>query len=190
MIFTTISFLTTHGYISEYWQFEVNNIEIHTSSIYLVGLAILGGGVATTAGGVKLLRIYALSRLASRELGRLIDPESIAPSGIAGRQLRKRGGLNAFVFLMLFMAGISTTALLFTASGLGFEESLMSAIAATTNCGPIINILPQHHVPLAESSNIILLIFGLAMVFGRVEVFVLIAIINPSFWRDRVFKLQ
>ncbi len=189
MLFTVISFLTTHGYVSEYWQFEVNNIEIHTSSIYLIGLAMLGGGVATTAGGIKLLRIYALSRLASRELGRLIDPESIAPSGLAGRQLRRRGGLNAFVFLMLFMAGISVTGLLLTASGMGFEESLMSAIAAATNCGPIINMLPDHHVPLYEVSNYYLAVFGMAMVFGRVEVFVLIALMNPGFWQDRRRKL-
>lgn len=184
MFFTVVSFITTHGYVSEYWQFEVNNIEIYTSSIYLIGLAMLGGGVATTAGGIKLMRIYALSRLASRELGRMIDPESIAPSGNAGRKLRRRGGLNAFVFLMLFIAGISTTSLLLTASGMGFEESLMSAIAATTNCGPIINMLPQHHVDLNSVPDFYLFIFGLAMIFGRVEVFVLIALFNPSFWND------
>lgn len=189
MLFTVVSFLTTHGYISEYWQFEVNNIEIHTSSIYLLGLAMLGGGVATTAGGIKLLRIYALSRLAARELGRMIDPESIAPSGIAGRQLRRRGGLNAFVFLMLFMAGISTTALLLTALGLGFEEGLMSAISATTNCGPILKLLPQHPVVLTEVSDIYLGIFGLAMIFGRVEVFVVIALLNPNLWFENRKKL-
>ncbi len=189
MLFTVVSFITTHGYISEYWQFEVNNIEIHTSSIYLLGLAMLGGGVATTAGGVKLLRIYALSRLTERELGRMIDPESIAASGMAGRHLRRRGGLNALVFLMLFMAGISSAALLLTAMGLEFEEAIMMAIAATTNCGPIIDLLPNHHVDLSSVSDGILMVMGVAMIFGRVEVFVLISILNPSFWSERGAKL-
>ena len=53
--------------------------------IILLGVAVMGGGIATTAGGVKLLRLYALYRHGLREMDRLIHPSERRPAGAGGR---------------------------------------------------------------------------------------------------------
>ena len=58
-------------------------------SLILYALAIMGGGIASTAGGVKLLRAYALFKHGQRELERLVRPSSIAGSGAGRRGLRR-----------------------------------------------------------------------------------------------------
>ncbi len=183
-IFTTISFLSSHGVKSEFWQYGSHFENIVLPGVFLLGLSVMGGGVATTAGGIKLLRIYALFRLSQREVSRLIDPNSIAASGKAGRRLRRNGGVNAFVFLMLFIVGISTSALAFSFIGLGFEESILAAIASASNCGPVFTVLPHHKILVADMDMWFYIISGLTMIFGRVEVLVLISLFNPSFWLE------
>ena len=52
--------------------------------IILLGVAVMGGGIATTAGGVKLLRLYALYRHGLREMDQLIHPSEPRPAGAGG----------------------------------------------------------------------------------------------------------
>ena len=55
-----MSFLTTTGFESEYWGSSQAWSGLKTPGLILMGLCVLGGGIATTAGGVKLLRVYVL----------------------------------------------------------------------------------------------------------------------------------
>ena len=59
-LFTVASFLTTAGFISEYWQDAQSWSGLDTPFVLFMGLAFIGGGFATTAGGAKLLRVYVL----------------------------------------------------------------------------------------------------------------------------------
>jgi trk system potassium uptake protein len=102
VFFTATSFLTTTGYISSEWQTGAAWSGIGTPGLVLLGVAIIGGGTATTAGGVKLLRVYALLRHGERELERIIHPNSIGRGGTEARRLRREGAQLAWVFFMLF----------------------------------------------------------------------------------------
>ena len=57
----------------------------------LLGVAVMGGGIATTAGGVKLLRLYALYRHGLREMDRLIQPSSLGAARAGGPADLRRG---------------------------------------------------------------------------------------------------
>ena len=59
---------------------------LETHGMILMGLAIVGGGVATTAGGVKLLRVYALFRQGQTELARLVHPHGVVGGGASERR--------------------------------------------------------------------------------------------------------
>ena len=76
--FTSLSFITTNGYFSSYWVGQSSSVEMPHVTIVLIGLCLFGGGLATTAGGIKLLRISILFSAFSNETGKLLHPSSMA----------------------------------------------------------------------------------------------------------------
>lgn len=180
VFFTATSFLTTTGYVSAEWQTGAAWSGIGTPGLVLMGLAIVGGGTATTAGGVKLLRVYALLRHGERELERIIHPNSIGRGGIDARRLRQEGAQLAWVFFMLFAVSIAATVALLTLAGVGFEQALVLAIAALTTTGQLATIGAAQPIPYADLSTDVKAILGLAMIVGRLETLALLALILPG----------
>ena len=149
----------------------------------LLGLAIIGGGVATTAGGVKLLRVYALFRHGERELERIVHPSSIGGKGAEARRLRRQGAYMAWVFFMLFAMSIGVTVLMLSMAGLAFEPALVLAISALTTTGPLAEVALADPIGYGGLSVAVKAILGLAMVVGRLETLALIALLAPGGWR-------
>jgi trk system potassium uptake protein len=182
-LFTVLSHLTTAGFESRYWLTMQIWSRLEAPGIILLGVAIMGGGIATTAGGVKLLRIYALYRHGLREMDRLIHPSSAGRRGSSGNGLITEAGTRiAFVFLMLFLISTALVTMALAATGLTFERSLTLAIAALTTTGPLIATLGDG-TTYREASDLARWILCAAMVVGRMEALVVIALFNPSYWR-------
>ena len=149
-----------------------------------MGLSIVGGGVATTAGGVKLLRIYALFVAGRRELERLVHPHSLGHSGVTARRMRRQGALIAWVFFMLFAMSVAAFSLMFGILGLDFENAMVLTVAGLTNCGPLIRAAGEAPVTLAQTSDWVKMTLGAAMVLGRLELMAIIVLLTPGIWRD------
>lgn len=182
--FTVMSFLTTTGFESHDWDAARTWSGLPAPGLVLAGLAITGGGVATTAGGVKLLRVYALYKHGTREMERLVHPNSIGGAGKLGREIRREGAFIAWVFFMLFAISIALVILALAFTGLDFETSAAFAIAAFSTTGPLAE------TALGETGNYAMLdvvpklILLVAMVLGRLETLAIIALFNPEFWRS------
>ena len=185
-VFTVVSFLTTTGFISSGWDEAQVWSGMQTPGLILLGLAIMGGGVATTAGGVRLLRIHALYRLGRRELDRLSHPSMIEPARAVGngqtdRRLRTEGAMVAFVFFMLFALALGVVTATLAIAGTSFEQGVVLAIAALTSAGPLAEAAGGiSYGALSDAQQVIL---ALAMIAGRIEVLVLLALLLPSAWR-------
>ena len=182
-VFTTISYLTTSGFESSHWHDAQAWSGLRAPGIVLFGLAIMGGGVATTAGGVKLLRIYSLYRHGRREMDRLVNPSSVGRSGTSTRRFRRQGAELAWVFLMLFLMAITIVALSLSLQGVLFENAFALATASLTNTGPLYMALGDPAAHYASLSDTSLAIISIAMVLGRVEALAFIALLNPDYWR-------
>lgn len=183
-VFTVMSFLTTTGFVSESWAGAQSWSGLQTSGLILVGVAIMGGGVATTAGGLKLLRVYALYKHGAREIERLVHPNSVAGAGRLGRRIRREGAFVAWIFFMLFLLSMAGVLLVLTATGLPFEQALMLAIAALSTCGPLAGVAgtePTVYLLLEDPAKLAL---AAAMIVGRMETLVFIAVFYPTFWRS------
>lgn len=178
-----LSFLTTTGFETQSTQVAMNWAGLQSPGMLLMGLAIMGGGAATTAGGVKLLRIYALMRHGERELERLVHPHSLGGAGQDARFIRRTGALNAWVLFMLFAVTIGVGAALMSLTGLGFDASVTFTIAALTNTGPLATSLPDLPLSYASLSGLQMVVLGVLMVAGRLELLVLAAVLSPSTWR-------
>jgi len=182
-VFTVISFLTTTGFVSDDWGVARSWSGLSTPGILLMGLVVMGGGVATTAGGLKLLRVYALSKHGAREINRLIHPHSVAGAGRLGRRIRREGAYIAWVFFMLFILAMAAVMLALALTGLGFEQAMILAIAALSTTGPLAQIAGESPIAYIALSDAAKLILSGAMILGRMETLVLIALFNPGFWR-------
>jgi trk system potassium uptake protein TrkH len=181
VLFTAASFLTTTGYISADWQTATLWSGISTPGLILLGLAIIGGGTATTAGGVKLLRVYALLRQGERELEKIIHPSSIGHGGTEARRLRREGAQFAWVFFMLFATSIAVVmALLLLVADIGFEAAMVLAIACLTTTGQLADLGAADPILYSDLTGPVKVILGIAMVVGRLETLAILALILPG----------
>ncbi|MFO1210307.1 MAG: potassium transporter TrkG [Amaricoccus sp.] len=181
-VFTLLSYLTTTGFASRDWRAMQIWSDLPQPGTILLAVAVMGGGIATTAGGVKLLRIYALYRHGLRELDRLIHPSSIGRRGSGDRLISERGARVAFIFLMLFLISLAAVMAALAATGLRFDQSLGLAVAGLTTTGPAIGALGGG-LGYAALSDPARAVFCLAMIVGRMETLVIIALFNPAYWR-------
>lgn len=182
-VFTLTSFLTTTGFTSADWTSLRIPSEASATGLILMGLALIGGGVATTAGGLKLLRVYALLRHGKREVARLIHPSSVGGAGRDGRRLRREGAFIAWVVLMLLLLSMAVLVVALSLFSVGFEASFILTIASLTNTGPLIDHAAEFPIQIAAMPSAAKVGLALAMAVGRVETLALIALFNPQFWR-------
>ena len=182
-LFTVLSFLTTTGFESADWNSARNWSGLAAPGIILMGLAAVGGGVATTAGGVKLLRVFALYKHGMREMGRLVNPSSVGGAGPLARQFRQQGARVAWVFFMLFAISLAVTVVVFTLDGILFEQAFTMAVAGLSTTGPLLSAGGAQAPDLAQLSVFSKLFFAAVMVLGRLETLAFIALFNPEFWR-------
>ncbi|KMK66964.1 TrkH family potassium uptake protein [Puniceibacterium sp. IMCC21224] len=183
-VFTTLSFLTTTGFVSADWISAQGWSGLSTPGLIFMGLALIGGGVATTAGGVKLLRVFVLYLNARREIEKLTHPSSIGRSGPMGRRMRREGAFIAWVFFMIFALTLAAVTLALTALGVDFESALILTIATLSNTGPLVLIAGEVPIDLVILSAEAKSLLCLAMILGRLEMLALIVILTPDIWRE------
>lgn len=181
--FTALSFLSTTGFASAEWETARLWSGMETHGLILLGLTIMGGGVATTAGGVKLLRVYALVLQGQGELQRLVHPRVVTGGGSLARHLRGEGARMAWVFFMLFAISIAVVTSGLTLAGLDFDTALIAGLAGLTTTGPLIALADEAPIRLMDMSLAAKAILGGAMVLGRIEALALLAVLAPHSWR-------
>jgi len=195
-LFSAMSYLTTTGWNSIAWQGARNWSGLTSPGLMLAGLAIMGGGVATTAGGVKLLRVYALARHSERELEKIVHPASVGGGGLIARRLRREGAYLAFIFFMLFATSLAAIVMLISLQQIEFDSATILSIAALTNTGPLAGVIPLN--PTFQGSagvagapwqgwaglpGLTKAVLGGAMIVGRIETLALLALLSPEYWR-------
>lgn len=182
-LFTITSFITTTGFVSDYWAEARGWSGLPTPGLLLVGLALMGGGAATTAGGIKLIRVYALYKHGARELSKLTHPHSVAAGGRLGRRIRREGAYIAWVFFMLFILSTAAVMLALAMTGLDFEDAFVLAAASLSTTGPLAAFGGEQPIVYALLSDPAKAVLIGAMILGRLETLALIALFNPGFWR-------
>lgn len=182
-LFMTLSFLTTSGLESAEWAGTRLWAGLGNPGLVLVSLAIIGGGIATTTGGLKLLRVFALFLQAQGELQRIIHPSATHGGGHSDRRLRQEGAFAAWVFFVLYGLTLAVTMGLLTLFGLAFDDGLVLAVASVSTTGPLATLAAEVPIRYADLSVAIKSVLAAAMVLGRMEVLAILALLAPSAWR-------
>ncbi len=183
-LFTSVSFITTTGFQSFAWESARDWSGLANPGLVLLGLCVVGGSAATTAGGIKLIRAYALIRHGMSELERIARPHSVAGLGSNLRGIQREGAFIAWAFFMLFILALLTVVLGLTLAGMAFDDAFVAAVAALSNTGPLFSAVSDSGTTLAQLQPVEHAILGLAMVLGRIETLAVILLFNPDTWRS------
>ena len=181
-VFTTLSFLTTTGFESYAWEKARDWSGLDNPGLVLLCLCMIGGGAATTAGGIKLIRAYAMIRHGARELERIAMPHSVAGLGAGPRELRREGAFIAWAFMMLFIVALMACVVGLTLTGIRFETALFAAVAALSNTGPAYAMIAGKGAGFWEFGAVQHSILALTMMLGRIETLAFIALFNINLW--------
>ena len=182
-IFMAMSFLTTTGFISADWDLARTWSGMTTPGLILLGLAMIGGGVATTAGGVKLLRVYVLYKHGRFETARLLHPHLVASPGHRSRRFGSNSAYIAWLYFMIFALSLTAIMLALSLAGVDFETSMILAVAGLTTTGQLASVGGDQPIALGLLDPLAQMILCVSMVLGRLETLAFIALLNPAFWR-------
>ena len=175
-VFQVASVLTTTGYVTATYA----EWPRHTPLI-LITLAFIGGCGGSTAGGIKVLRIMLLAKIGVRQLFQLVHPRAISTLKIGTRPVSEDVLFSVWGLYVLYIATSLLLTIAMMAAGLDLE-SAFGAVAATINLlGPGLGEVTNN---FATVSPVVkwLGIFG--MLVGRLEVFTLLILFMPAYWRN------
>ena len=181
-MFTSLSFLTTTGFESASWHSARDWSGLANPGLILLGLCAIGGGAATTAGGIKLVRAHALLRHGTRELERIAQPHSVQAGGARRRGVLRQGAFLAWAFVMLYIMAIFVAVIALTLTGMLFEDALVAAIASISNTGPAFDLVTPGEIDFPRLSPSQRLILAITMILGRIETLAVISLFNADSW--------
>lgn len=150
--------------------------------LWMLFLSCVAVSSGSTGGGIKMIRTLILSQQGLRELQKLIHPNVVNPIRIGGSVIPQSiaGAVLGFIFFYILTVGELTFFLV--ASGLDFVSSITAIIACINNAGPGLNVVgpAQNYGALTDFQT---WICSLAMLAGRLEIFTLVVLFTPYFWR-------
>lgn len=140
----------------------------------------LGGCAGATTGGFKIVRVYLLTKQGLRELQRLVHPRSVVPLKLGGRTLDNEVANAVWGFVSLYILCIVVLTLIVS----GIEQDLVTAVSvvfsAMNNLGPALGEAGANWGPLSDSTK---LLMSFAMLLGRLEIFTVLVLLTPNYWR-------
>lgn len=175
--FQVVSVMTTTG-------FGTHDFDTWSdfSRILMVLLMLLGGCAGSTAGGSKVLRLYVVLKHAVVQLKRLVRPRIVQPLHIGEREIPADTTEAVLGFYLLYFAAFACGSLVMTALGLDMV-SAVSGVAATMNgVGPGLGIVGAAE-PFADVPDLGLFFLSFGMLLGRLEIYTVLVLFTPHFWR-------
>ena len=146
----------------------------------LILVSFIGGCGGSTSGGMKVIRVMLLFKQGVREIKRLIHPNAHFPVKIGNKPLNDRVIEAVWGFFALYISSYILMSLMVTATGLDLVSSFSAVAACINNMGPGLGVVePNYHTIPATAKWIL----SFAMLLGRLEVFTLLVLLTPDFWR-------
>ncbi len=174
-LFQTISMGTTAGFSTE--QFQQWPVFF---PLILIFLSFVGGCAGSTGGGIKVVRCLLLYKQGIREIQRLIHPNAILKIRMGNRAVSSRVIEAVWGFFAAYVAVFILLMLALMITGLDQITSFSAVAACLNNLGPGLGSVSDHYGEISTTAKSLLC---LAMLLGRLEIFTLLVILTPSFWR-------
>ena len=174
-IFQVVSIMTTTG-------FTTTDFSIWPSFIplMLLFLGTIGGCAGSTTGGLKVIRLMLLQKQGAREIHRLIHPHGRYVIKVGNQPVHPHIIEGVWSFLSIYILIFTVLLLLMLLTEGDLMTAYSALISAISNIGPGLGEVALHYGNLKETSKLILCV---TMLLGRLEIFTVIVLFSPAFWR-------
>lgn len=174
-LFQTVSIATTTG-------FTTTNFSAWPAflPVMLIFLSFIGGCAGSAGGGIKVIRYVLLLRQGMREITRLIHPSAEVVVKLGGKTIQEKVISAVWGFFSLYVATFAVIMLMVMATGLDQVTAFSAVAACLNNLGPGLGDVSAHYGEITNSTKWIL---TFAMLVGRLEIFSILVLLSPEFWR-------
>jgi trk system potassium uptake protein TrkH len=174
-LFQVVSIGTTTGFTTaEYYSWP------GFLPVLLLYVSFIGGCSGSTGGGIKVIRILLLVKQGMRELRRLVHPNAQIAVKIGKKAMSEKVIEAVWGFFAAYFAISALMILLLMATGLDQETAFSAVAACLNNLGPGLGDVGRNFASINDPAKWILC---LAMLLGRLEIFTLLVLITPAFWK-------
>lgn len=176
-IFTVASIITTTGFITADYLIWPGVLWF---IIFL--LMFVGGSAGSTGGGIKVVRQLLLFKNSVLELKRLMHPQAVIPVRMNDRPVSQEIIFNVLAFFLIYILVFAGGTFVMSMTGLDFESAIGSTAATLGNIGPGIGMVgPVGNY--SEIHDIGKWFLSFLMLLGRLELFTVLILLSPAFWR-------
>lgn len=174
-VFQAVSIATTTGFTTENFALWPGAIPV-----LLIFASFVGGSAGSTAGGIKVVRWLLIYKQGAREVARLVHPSAEIPVKLGSTAVQPRVVDAVWGFFSVYIVVFGAMLLAMMATGLD-QVTAFSAVAATlNNLGPGLGEVTSGFMTLSDPAKWVAVV---GMLLGRLEIFTLLVLITPTFWR-------
>jgi len=175
IIFQTVSFITTSGFSTttyDAWP------DFMITALILV--SFIGASAGSTGGGLKVVRVLLLFKLLKKELLKILHPTAEIPIRINKSPINDDLSGTLYNFFMFYIISYLLLSFLVLLSGHDITTSFSTVASCINNLGPALGDAVNNYSNLNIFSKYILIF---AMILGRLEIFTLLIVMTPYFWK-------
>ncbi len=179
IIFNVISILTGTGYVNA--QFDSWG---GFPLILFLGLMFIGGCAGSTTCGIKIFRIQILYSFVSNQLKKIIYPKGIFVLKYNKNPIDNKFIASIISFIYMYLVIFFIISALLSLTGLDFITSISGAATSISNVGPGLGSIIGPNGNFSSLPDISKWILSLGMILGRLELFAILVLFLPSFWKN------
>ncbi len=175
--FQVVSMVTTTGFVTaDYGKWP------ELSKMVLFLLMFMGGCAGSTGGALKQVRILLVLKAVKRKLTRLIHPKAVLPIVLGDSPVSEETIDDVLVFTLFYITIFVVVSMLLLTQGMDIPSSASAVAATLGNVGPGFGLVGPT-TTYANLTTLTKLLLSVCMLLGRLEIYPIIALLLPNFWR-------
>jgi len=177
--FNVISILSGTGYVTDDF-----GLWGKFSLVFFLLLMFIGGCAGSTACGIKIFRLQMLLIFLKNQIKKLISPNSVIITKYNNQKISDNFINSVIIFIFTFLFIFLIMSILLSISGLDFITSISGAASSISNVGPGLGDVIGPNGNYKDIPDISKWILSVGMLLGRLELFAVLVLFFPSFWRN------
>ena len=177
--FNVVSILSGTGYVTDDF-----GLWGKFSLIFFLLLMFIGGCAGSTACGIKIFRLQMLLLFLKNQIKKLLSPNSVIITKYNNQKISENFINSVIIFIFTFLFIFLIIAMLLSISGLDFITSISGAASSISNVGPGLGDIIGPNGNYKDIPDISKWILAFGMLLGRLELFAVLVLFFPSFWRN------